>query len=280
MTRPNGSSDKLPVQEHAITTLSVAGFKSILDEQTIEIRPLTLLAGANSSGKSSMMQPLLLLKQTLEAPYDPGPLLLNGHNVKFTSISQFWPSQFGQTHPSQSVVTVGTSNRMGFTVAFRRDTKGFAVDYNIYNLGAYRVTVGAHSSADEILKELREILQNRLDTKSQRLVKEQMDSSRPEIIRSRFFLEIINFQKEPNPGNEGFSVPSILSPRSIAFERLVQRIMEVVHLPGLRGNPERTYPLTAVGPTFPGTFENYVASLVAHWKSESPGRIKDLSDDP
>ena len=60
MTKSNGSPEKPPVQSHAITTLSVAGFKSIFDEQTIEIRPLTLLAGANSSGKSSMMQPLLL----------------------------------------------------------------------------------------------------------------------------------------------------------------------------------------------------------------------------
>src|SRR5205823_4717511 len=69
----------------------VGGFKSIADEQRIEIRPLTILAGANSSGKSSMMQPLLLLKQTLEATYDPGPLLLNGPNVKFTSADQlFW----------------------------------------------------------------------------------------------------------------------------------------------------------------------------------------------
>jgi hypothetical protein len=38
-----------------------------------------------------MMQPQLLLKQTLEAPYDPGPLLLNGPNAKFTSVSQLQP---------------------------------------------------------------------------------------------------------------------------------------------------------------------------------------------
>jgi AAA domain, putative AbiEii toxin, Type IV TA system len=31
---------------------------------------------------------------------------------------------------------------------------------------------------------------------------------------------------------------------------------------GLRGNPERTNPVTAVGQTFPGTFESYVASLI------------------
>src|SRR2546429_8436596 len=71
-----------------ITRITVGGFKSISQEQSIEIRPLTILAGANSSGKSSIMQPLLLLKQTLEAPYDPGALLLNGPNVKFTFVNQ------------------------------------------------------------------------------------------------------------------------------------------------------------------------------------------------
>src|SRR5256714_13288625 len=72
----------------AISEIRVAGFKSISEEQSIEVRPLTILAGANSSGKSSMMQPLLLLKQTLEASYDPGPLLLYGPNIKFTSANQ------------------------------------------------------------------------------------------------------------------------------------------------------------------------------------------------
>src|ERR1044072_6556948 len=74
--------------ELAIAEITVGGFKSIADEKNIEIRPLTILAGANSSGKSSMMQPLLLWKQTLESNYDPGPLFLNGPNVKFTSLDQ------------------------------------------------------------------------------------------------------------------------------------------------------------------------------------------------
>ena len=61
-----------------ITKIAVSGFKSLAKECAIDIRPLTILAGANSSGKSSIMQPLLMLKQTLEAPYDPGPLLIEG----------------------------------------------------------------------------------------------------------------------------------------------------------------------------------------------------------
>src|ERR1700730_976265 len=104
MSKSNGSSKKSPeTPPPAITSLSISGFKSIVDEQTIEVRPLTLLAGANSSGKSSMMQPLLLLKQTLEAPYDPGPLLLNGPNVKFTSVDQMM-CRTGREGPAQRLV--------------------------------------------------------------------------------------------------------------------------------------------------------------------------------
>ena len=68
-----------------ITKIAVSGFKSLANDCEIDIHPLTILAGANSSGKSSIMQPLLMLKQTLEAPYDPGPLLIEGPNVQFTS---------------------------------------------------------------------------------------------------------------------------------------------------------------------------------------------------
>ena len=70
-----------PKKYDYITKITVAGFKSIAEEQSVEIRPLTILAGANSSGKSSIMQPLLLLKQTLEAPYDPGALLLKDFHL-------------------------------------------------------------------------------------------------------------------------------------------------------------------------------------------------------
>jgi predicted ATPase len=57
---------------------------------------------------------------------------------------------------------------------------------------------------------------------------------------------------------------------------IFKNIRKLIHLPGLRGNPERTYPITAIGNEFPGTFENYVASVVNHWKSIEDQRIEDL----
>ena len=44
-----------------IIKITMGGYKSIAQEQSIEIQPLTILAGAASSGKPSILQPLLLL---------------------------------------------------------------------------------------------------------------------------------------------------------------------------------------------------------------------------
>jgi predicted ATPase len=73
-----------------ISRISVTGFKSLANKTDLEIRPLTVLAGANSSGKSSFMQPLLLMKQTLESDVNPaGPFLLLGSYTRYTEAKQF-----------------------------------------------------------------------------------------------------------------------------------------------------------------------------------------------
>ena len=55
----------------------------------VNLRDLTVLAGPNSAGKSTVVQPLLLIKQTIEKPFDPGGLAIDGPLVKFTSTDQF-----------------------------------------------------------------------------------------------------------------------------------------------------------------------------------------------
>ena len=54
----------------------LTNFKAFGETVTIPIRPLTLIFGANSSGKSSILQSLLLLKQTLEEAKNPNTALL------------------------------------------------------------------------------------------------------------------------------------------------------------------------------------------------------------
>ena len=59
-------------------------------------------------------------------------------------------------------------------------------------------------------------------------------------------------------------------------ESFALHIRTIIHVPGLRGNPERTYPVTAVGGLFPGTFDPYVASVVHHWQVTHDHRLADL----
>jgi hypothetical protein len=279
MSKSNGNSEDSQPSPPTITTLSVKGFKSISAEQTIEIRPLTLLAGANSSGKSSMMQPLLLLKQTLEAQYDPGPLLLNGPNAKFTSVSQFWPTDLSPGNSRSFVVTVGSSSDKKIGLAFGWDKKlnRFRIHYTQYYWNDVTFKLSEATPIADAIAFMRDELRRHL--RDLRGHVSLFKRSTSEIRRSRFFLETVIRLGEAPDSSKGISLPWVFSPSDPSFEGIIDGIVGLVHLPGLRGNPQRTYPVTAVGQTFPGTFESYVASLIAHWASESPEKAKDLGDD-
>ena len=57
--------------------LTLENFKGFAKKQSIDLKPITLIYGANSSGKSSILQSLLLLKQTLEQSNDKSAILLS-----------------------------------------------------------------------------------------------------------------------------------------------------------------------------------------------------------
>lgn len=188
-----------------ITSISVAGFKSFYEKQTIEIRPLTILAGVNSSGKSSIMQPLLLLKQTIEAPYDPGALLLDGPNVSVTRIEQ--------------VLSRGRQQAKEFTAGFR-------------------------ISANEDQEEEQEVsfTFGRAESGEVRLINATVNLTRP-------------------PARLPTDEPSVADVRAMTAAG------GVIHLPALRGNPQRTYRTAAVHGEFRGVFNDYTAGVIAAWQN-------------
>ena len=119
-TKPSPKEDDS--KQDGINSVTIQGFKSLAQEARLEVRPLTILAGANSSGKSSIMQPLLLLKQTLQASYDPGPLLLNGPNAKFTSVDQLMSRTETNLHDRALVFEIETPKDMIHRLVFAPTT--------------------------------------------------------------------------------------------------------------------------------------------------------------
>lgn len=69
-----------------ITKWKVYNFKSVRKETELEFAPLTIFAGANSSGKSTFLQSILLVAQTLAHKVSSRSVVLNG---AFTKLGQF-----------------------------------------------------------------------------------------------------------------------------------------------------------------------------------------------
>ena len=243
-----------------ITKIAVSGFKSLAEECEIDIRPLTILAGANSSGKSSIMQPLLMLKQTLEAPYDPGPLLLEGPNVQFTSAEQFLSKLVDKKGTDRFQIRIETLKRDFFIsvrTVFKKGPKGIEIvemtkiEIKHELLSPKNVTLYPEMSSKEI-KSLAD----------QGLIPKGLIPQRFEAVgRSRCFLCL-----ESQDGRMSFEVT-----HDLEFH-----IFNTIHLPGLRGNPERTYKLTSTGPRYPGRFEYYAASIIHNWQNTEDGRLNTL----
>ena len=239
-----------------ICSIAVQGFKCLAKESRIEIRPLTILAGANSSGKSTIMQSLLLMKQTLHASYDPGALLLNGPNVKFTSFDQL---------VSRQRVDLG-NHSLTFSIEAPKDV-------------TYRIT---YSPSKDYEIEIQEMdIEMALEDKDARhlrltpsITATDLDDFQTDVLeffrhvpflpnetqfityRDRCFLAVTN---EPLEKDQTYFPKMTFSP--FPSDDLIL----LIHVPGLRGNPERIYERTASGPPFPGTFEKYVATIIADW---------------
>ncbi|MGI9107257.1 MAG: AAA family ATPase, partial [Pyrinomonadaceae bacterium] len=264
-------------------------------EQSIEIRPLTILAGANSSGKSSMMQPLLLLKQTLEASYDPGALRLDGPNVRFTSTDQFLSHAGKGKHVNDfhvgidviDVIDVEESNSSSTVFFHRRPNRTLEVRRMISDGkdGKIDLKLGMSNKelvGEELLEDLKDI---RLTVVQDRcfLKVEVMPQLRAEIQHGRTANKALI--RAPPRITEGLQVEYTQGEQSgttfsFPMQNVKEPLRELIHLPGLRGNPERTYLVAAVGSNFTGTFENYSASVIAKWQADKNNRkIEELGQD-
>lgn len=65
-----------------LSELSVTNFKAFKETTSIHLKAVTVLSGPNSSGKTALLQSLLLLSQTLSSRVTTRPLVLNGEYVK------------------------------------------------------------------------------------------------------------------------------------------------------------------------------------------------------
>lgn len=254
----------------AITKISVAGIKSLTEESKIEVRPLTILAGANSSGKSSMVQSLLLLKQTLEATYDPGALLLNGPNIVITAIDQLVSTNGSDEDTKIFSIDFGLDTGATLSSEFRREQSqvaGVKLASQTYSSKDGRHTL----STDMSLTEMQEATES---LRGKGLTLEDSDGLFIGLDRCFLTLSATRVRTEEEP---------ILVKKILNFGHdnpdLALALRSIIHIPGLRGTRERAYPVTGTGPQFPGLFDFYTASVLFSWQMSQPEKIEKINQD-
>jgi len=255
-----------------ITRISVKGFKSLAEECSIEIRPLTILAGANSSGKSSIMQPLLMMKQTLEATYDPGPLLIDGPNVRFTSAEQFLPKSNGKVSNIFEIefdLNGSFSLRETFKKELKKSIEIFEMTYIEGGKAATTLRPGVrHKDLLTTVPWLVDVWKKFIETQGKKIENELELRT----YRIRCFLDIGYFPIK-KADDATYASPILVQ---YMLDTFGTPLREILHISALRGNPQRTYKITAIGSQFPGRFEDYIASIIHHWQVSKDPRLKEL----
>ena len=290
-----------------IEGIRTSGFASYGNPQTVSFYPLTILAGSNSAGKSSSMKPLLLLKQTLDHPIDPGPLLISGANVQFTNLHQL----FTKAPDEQNMDTANIEIKMA------RGSLSLSFSQN----DDADLTIKETSYTQDIwLRGSEDTLRLQPDMKP-----DDIESQLPITVRESASREATNFKEFAEPiaesiaeshadettdeSNRGEYLAFLNSKlreeywtirrqrcfltaalRSFgAFHRTIDpsgnpqcdvasALKTIIHVPAFRRKQFRNYPTAEVASSFPGTFEDYTASVVAKWQADKNDKLNALID--
>src|SRR5437016_3401627 len=244
---------------YGITRIAVTGFKSLATKADVEIRPLTVLAGANSSGKSSLMQSVLLMKQTFDNErIPPGPFWLSGELAAYTRADQFLTMDPKQPDAPRRLTIELEAEGNWVELSFVRTSES-----DLAVVGTASREAGGERTWKLTRDTSPEVLQVIFSSVSGRTANEPL-FRHTELLPSpdRCLLGVaVRFPGSP-------IIPIFHRPEVLGLRNKVQ---DILYVSGLRGSSEREFYLHGLpsAGSFPGDFEDYVPSILEGWKNGS-----------
>lgn len=113
-----------------LSKISLSNFKSFKSLEDLDLRKLTIIAGKNSCGKSSILQSLLLLKQSLGAK-DKASLVLDGDYLTYSNLQDV---SFGKPQVNHSKIgyTFETLSMKGEKVKYHVEFRNRNINGNYF----------------------------------------------------------------------------------------------------------------------------------------------------
>lgn len=256
--------------------ISVKGYKSIVDKKSINLNGLAIISGANSTGKSSFMQPFLILKQTVENNTDGDSLVINGENTNLTESTQIINRFNGENQFSVYVESEESKKKEESKATFTYTAQdGFTASEAFTSGGKRDIFLKRKMSKEEISAESVkiDILEDKTASGFFKGLNLNSDDFNWKIGRSKPFLTL-----ELTPKNAKDKRLNFFSIGYSPNKRIESFVEDIIHVPGIRSNPERQYKLERYSTKYQGRFDKYIASIIYNWCKKKDGKLEKLKD--
>lgn len=232
---------------------------------------MTIIAGANSSGKSSFMQPFMILKQTLENNSDGQALIINGENANLTESQQIFckknksKKSFSLSWENfnkkkevieSSKIEFGYTSKEGFT-AFEASNNDITIKKGM-SLEELEMVLEPFKEKEGFLKEIFQSMKS--ENKLIPRLKTEKSFLCVEMVPEKFLKKrqhIFSFGITPAGNIQDF-------------------VEKLIHIPGIRSNPERQYKIERYNKKYQGRFDKYTASIIYNWGEKENKKLEEL----
>jgi len=244
-----------------ITRLVVENVRTFPTRTEAEFHPLTLMLGRNDSGKSNLLLPPLMLKQTIESTVDHGPLCLHGTCVSLQCVDQLtWSS----SPKNEFTIGVHVDNKTGYEVTFcHNNVDGLSIQQATYKYDGKELQVAA-----PLTQAMRSAYLDVLArcAPGQDLSLDEL-ASWPR--RERCFLLI---PLAPHLANHPlYQAPPFKT-------QIEESVRGIAYLPSQRACSNSCYPIFAITDyNFIGPFTQHIASIIDHWHTTRDERLDVLN---
>lgn len=231
-----------------LTRLRLQNFKSWADTRDIDLRPITGLFGANSSGKTSLLQALLLLKQTADSS-DRGLALNFGDQKSLANLGDFRSVIHGHSDQAELGIDLDWQQAKPLSV---NDPRGHAEEVvQDTHLGFSTHVKGEYGADGKTLQLTVPTFEYRIGNSAFGMRRKGESRRNYELIQRNIDFQFVRSQGRawplpapvkcygfPDQVRAYFQNAGFLSDLELAFEEQLRR---VYYLGPLRAYPERRY---------------------------------------
>lgn len=254
--------------------IHIKNFKALRDTGELDVKPLTFLVGPNSSGKTSLIQALLALRQTVRSTDQQTPLILND----YVDLGSYRDVVF--KHNEKNYIHINFENpdircELVFSVYTSGKNKGIIYLKSLYVNGK-DVPMPQKEKKKFLERDINFSVQKRAKGGGHFIIMNDEDNGVEQSIILLKFYTILpekEFKDLDKFGEYLLGHPDLFF-ATVIFGRVIKNIFDgVYHIGPLRNEPERTYLAAGASPSDVGKWGEETVDILLS-KEELKEKVK------